>query len=145
MKRLNYSIEIDAPASKVWDALWSDENYRNWTTVFCEGSYAESNWQEGGRIRFMTPSLDGMYSIIAKMRPNEVMAFSHIGNVKNGEELPVDDETRSWSGAQENYYLSEENNRTTLNVEVDVTEDHVGYFESAFPKGLQKVKEIAES
>ena len=55
MKKLQFSIEINAPKEKVWDTLWQDENYRKWTSVFIEGSFAESDWKEGGKIHFLTP------------------------------------------------------------------------------------------
>ena len=45
MKKLQFSIEINAPKEKVWDTLWQDENYRKWTSVFMEGSFAESDWK----------------------------------------------------------------------------------------------------
>ena len=40
--------------------------------------------------------------------------------------------------------LTQTNGTTDLKVELDIAEDHAEFFNDAFPKALQKVKEIAE-
>ena len=45
MEKLEFKIEIDAPAKRVWFSLWDDFFYRDWTRVFCEGSYMLTNWE----------------------------------------------------------------------------------------------------
>ena len=30
MKKLTFEIEINAPADKVWNAMWEEENYKKW-------------------------------------------------------------------------------------------------------------------
>ncbi|MGH2666795.1 SRPBCC family protein [Flavobacterium sp.] len=144
MENLEFKIEINASAATVWKALWEDQNYRQWTTAFCDGSYAKTDWKEGSRVHFLAPAGDGMYSTIETLVPNKKMFFSHIGEIKNFEEQPLNDETRQWSGARENYTLSENNGTTTLQVDLDITEKYADYFKGAFPKGLTLVKEIAE-
>ena len=83
MKHLTFEIEINAPADKVWNAMWDEENYKKWTSTFCEGSYAKSSWKQGERIHFLDPNGNGMYSEISTLVPNEKMFFTHIGNIKN--------------------------------------------------------------
>ncbi len=34
MKKLEFSTDINASKEKVWDALWKDENYEEWTKSF---------------------------------------------------------------------------------------------------------------
>ncbi len=85
-----------------------------------------------------------MYSTIDKKTTPEFMSFKHIGMVKDGKEIPVDADTEKWSGAKENYTLSSRGNDTLLEVDMDITEDHESYFDDNFPKGLNKVKELAE-
>ncbi|HLA56493.1 MAG TPA: hypothetical protein VK623_10355 [Flavobacterium sp.] len=145
MKRIHFSTQINATKEKIWAVLWNDETYRTWTSVFCEGSYAESKWNEGDKILFLTPSGNGMFSIIAKKIPNEYMSFEHFGNVIDGKEQPIDEETEKWTGAQENYTLKEKDGHAELSVDMDITEEHEGYFLKAFPKGLQKIKELSEN
>lgn len=47
MTTLEFKIEINAPKEKVWDILWNDATYKQWTSVFCEGNYVVSDWKEG--------------------------------------------------------------------------------------------------
>ncbi|HEX8516341.1 MAG TPA: SRPBCC domain-containing protein [Bacteroidia bacterium] len=145
MKKASFSIKINASKEKVWNALWTDANYREWTKVFCEGSYAVSDWKEGSKILFLAGDQGGMYSTITKKVPHECMFFTHIGMVKDNVELPVDEETKKWTGATENYTLTEKDGVTELLVNMDITEEHYNYFKDAFPKGLEKVKAIAEN
>lgn len=144
MQRKSYSTTINAPRKKVWEVLWSDSTYRQWTSVFSEGSYAESDWKEGSKIHFLTPEGHGMYSIIAKKTPEEYMSFKHVGEIKNGKEIPVSEQNPGWENAFENYTLKEKNGKTELFVELDSVDEYLDFFNETFPKALQKVKELAE-
>jgi hypothetical protein len=139
MKTLNFSIDIDAPKQKVWDKLWSDSGYRQWTAAFAEGSYAESDWQQGSKIVFLTPKGDGMFAVIEEKVPFEKMTFKHLGEIKDGVE-----ELKDWGGALESYQLEGSNGKTKLNVSVDLLPEFEGYFDETFPKALNIVKQISE-
>ena len=140
MKKLEFSIPINTTKEKVWEALWKDDNYRNWCAVFHEGSHYESDLQEGSKIYFLGPDKSGMFATIEKMVPYEKMYFLHKGEFKNGEEQAEN----YGENAIENYDLSEENGTTTLSVTMNAPEDYIPYFTSTFPPALEKVKEIAE-
>lgn len=142
---LTFETMIHASKEKVWHALWNEENYRDWTSVFSEGSTVETDWKEGSKVLFLSGSGEGMYSEIARNIPGEFMSFRHIGMVKDGKELLVDDEAKAWSGAMENYRLAEREGGILLEVEVQTTPQSGNYFNEVFPKALAKVKEIAES
>jgi hypothetical protein len=144
MQKIQFTTMINASPEKVWNVLWNDRTYRIWTSVFCEGSYAVSNWKEGEKINFLDPNGNGMFSVIEKMTPNKFMSFKHLGGIKNNQEQPIDEETKKWSGAHENYTLTEKNGKTELLAELDMADDHLDFFKEAFPKGLQKVKELSE-
>lgn len=144
MKTLKFSVHIAAPREIVWNILWNDDTYRKWTAVFTEGSFAITDWKEGSKIVFMSPSGEGMNSVIARKIPNEFMSFKHLNMVDTKTESIKDSKSPNWSGALENYYLHEEDGITELKVEVDTEEDTVKYFESTFPRALKKVKELAE-
>jgi uncharacterized protein YndB with AHSA1/START domain len=139
MKKLTFSTQINASRERVWDVLWNDATYRQWTAVFHEGSYAESDWQEGSKILFLS-GRSGMTSRIARLIPNEFMSFEHLGEVKDG----VEDFTKDWAGALENYTLTATGSTTELLVELDIQETFAGYFQDVFPKALEQVKVIAE-
>lgn len=141
MAAIQFETTINAPREKVWRALWEDAAYREWTSVFAEGSYAESDWQEGSRILFLDGKGSGMYSRIDKIKPNEYMLFRHLGAVKNGEEQPADE---SWKDAFEDYTLQSDNGNTRLTVNLGGTGEMEAYFKDIFPKALEKIKSIAE-
>ncbi|MFV8440906.1 SRPBCC family protein [Flavobacterium sp. LB2P44] len=145
MTTLEFKIEIKAPKEKVWDVLWKEETYKQWTSVFCEGTYAVSDWKEGSKIHFLSPNGDGMNSIIYKKIPNEYMAFKHISELKNFVEMPVDAKTQEWTGSMETYQLIEDNGLTVLVAKMDAVEKYVDYFKTTFPKGLDMVKKISEA
>lgn len=144
MKKVNFSVKINAPKEKVWKALWDDASYRKWTGVFSEGSHAVTDWKEGSSVLFLGGEGDGMFSTIAKNIPNEFMSIRHLGIVKGGKEQPDDDETKKWSGALENYTLQEKNGLTEVHIEMDMSEEHENYFNETFPKALAALKSLAE-
>lgn len=141
MKKLTFTTTIDAPRERVWQTLWNDATYRLWTSVFHEGSYAESDWQEGSKILFLGPGGDGMSSRIARLIPNEFMSFEHLGEIKNG----VEEHSKNWAGALENYTLRQQNGGTELLIEMDADDSFAEYAQKTFPQALDKVKEVAEA
>lgn len=141
MKRLQFSTTINAPRQAVWKALWDDASFRDWTSVFAEGSHAISDWNEGSPIRFLAPDGSGMAAVIETKRPNEFMSFRHIAEIKDGKEQPP----AEWSGAHEDYRLEERAGITTLSVDMDAADEYREMFETTFPKALERVKTLAES
>jgi uncharacterized protein YndB with AHSA1/START domain len=145
LQKVNFSTSIKASKDKVWNALWDNENYKQWTRAFSEGSHAISDWNEGSKILFLDGKGSGMYSTINKKIPGEFMSFRHIGEVKDGVEQPLDEKTKAWSGGLENYSLKEADGTTELNVELDVPGDFMDYFTKTFPVALENVKKMAEA
>ena len=79
MSKLHFSTDIQAPRATVWNVLWNDATYREWTSVFSEGSYAVSDWNEGSKVQFLdATSGSGMSAVIQQKRPNEFMSFRHV-------------------------------------------------------------------
>ncbi|MCM4156317.1 SRPBCC domain-containing protein [Gramella sp. AN32] len=144
MKQKEFKTIINAPKEKVWSVLWSDETYHIWTAPFCEGSRAETDWQEGDKILFLGSNNNGMVSRILSKIVNEYISFEHQGIIENGKEDVTSSDAKSVQGAQENYILQEKDGRTELKVVVDITEEYSEYFQKAFPKALQIVKELSE-
>lgn len=144
MKKVNFNISINASAKKVWQVLWNDSTYRKWTSAFAEGSYAESDWKEGGSIRFLGPEGSGMFSVIDKMTAPELMAFKHMGEVKAFKNQELNEQSSEWTGCMEIYRLKETSGVTELSVELDALLSFVEFFESTFPKALAIVKELSE-
>ena len=144
MIRKEFEIKIDAPKEKVWNVLWNDATYRQWTAPFSEGSYAETDWKEGSKVKFIGPDGNGMVSIIKKSTPNAYMSIEHQGFLINDVEDTQSDGAKIWQGAMENYTLRDTGGNTELLIESDITEEYLETFEKAWPAALQKVKELSE-
>lgn len=144
MQKLTFSELINAKPAQVWHALWDDANYRNWTTAFHEGSYAESDWNEGSDIRFLGPGGGGMFSRIAEKKDNERMSFEHLGVVKDFVNQPPTEETKKWTGGRETYVLKAVDGQTQLDIDLDAPDDFAEYFKESFKKAIATIKQIAE-
>jgi len=144
METKEFKISINAPKEKVWDVLWNDSSYRAWTSVFAEGSHAETDWKKGSKVLFLDNKGRGMVSVIAEKIPNEFMSFKHLGEVKDGVEDTSSERVSQWAGALENYSLNTVNGKTELTVDMNITDEFIDYFLNTWPKALDKVKELAE-
>jgi hypothetical protein len=146
MNKLNFNISIDAPGEKVWEALWGLQNYPQWTAPFAEGSNVKTDgWKKGSKVLFVGPDGSGMVAYVEDNIPNEYMSFKHVGMIdKDGVEDMESPKVKEWAGAHENYTLKSSNGKTDLIVDMDINGDYIDYFQEAWPKALDKVKELAE-
>lgn len=138
--QLNYTTGINATREIVWEALWQDENYRNWASAFSPGSHARSDWQTGSRILFLGPTGEGMYAVIAKNEKPVLMEFRHQGEWKDGQPQPPG----AWTGAREIYRLEETEGGTTLHVLTEVVEEYRDMLDGMWPRALAILKSLAE-
>jgi hypothetical protein len=145
MEKINFSATINAPREKVWKTLWEEDNYRNWTAVFAEGSTVETeNWKEGSKVLFLDGKGSGMVSKVAANKPNEYMSFEHLGIVQDGVEDTSSEKVKDWAGAHENYTLKGTNGKTELIVDMDINDEYKDYFLKTWPQAMKKIKELAE-
>jgi hypothetical protein len=144
LKRLQWSIDIAAPTSEVYQNLVGLESYKQWTSAFGDGLYFVGSWKKGQRMRFLTPEGHGVISEIAENSPNEFLSVRHLGYIANGVEDTSSEAIRAWAPAYENYTFTATPQGTKLIVDQDVTEE----FESmvdVWPKALAKLKALCES
>jgi len=144
VKTLHFSIDIQAPVQTVWQRMFSDIGYRNWTSAFCDGSYFKGSWQQGETIRFLSPSGDGMVSHIAEHKPLQFMSIKHLGFIVDGKDDFTSDKVLSWAPAFENYRFSETADGTRLEVEQEIAPEYEQYMQDSWPKALQKLKALCE-
>ena len=144
MEKQEFTKIINASTEKVWEVLWNDKTYPQWTAIFSEGSYAKTDWKEGSKVLFLTPDGRGMVSKIKEKIPNEYMLFEHLGVVENGIENLKGKEAKEWAGATEEYVLERVNNKTHLTVKMDVVEAYKSFFLDTWPKAMGKIKELGE-
>jgi hypothetical protein len=142
MQNLEFNIHIESTPEKVWKCLWELENYKKWTNVFCEGSYYKvSDFKQGNKIHLLTPSGDGMFSIIDVFKEYKLLVFKHLGELKNFEEQPLP----FWTNAIESYQLIPNENGVKLKVNVDTLDEYVDFMQETFQLALLKLKELVLS
>lgn len=144
MKTLTFSIDIAAPRGDVWDAMLSPEGYRTWTAAFMEGSYFEGSWEQGQTIRFLSPTGEGMVSVIDESRRGEHVAIRHIGEVSAGVDDTTSPDVRAWAPASEKYSFNDADGGTRVTVEIDTLPGHEQFLRDAFPRALSLLKALCE-
>lgn len=151
MKKVQFSKDINAPAQRVYDAMLgisNIESYQQWTSEFNPTSTYEGSWEKGAKIYFtgtdQNGNRGGMVAEIADNIPFRFVSIRHYGFLDGDKEITEGPEVEKWAGGRENYSFHEENGTTTVTVEIDITEDHLDYFNTTWPQALNKLKEIAE-
>ena len=151
MNKLQFRININAPVDKVYDFMLGINNkstYEQWTALFNPTSTYEGSWDKGNKMLFIgvdeKGERGGMVSKIAENIPNNFISIQHYGLVKGNEEITEGPEVEKWANGFENYTFEESNGTTTVIVDLDTTEDFLDYMNEAYPKSLDKLKEICE-
>ena len=143
MKTLRFETAIRGSREQVWSTMLEQDTYRIWTAEFTAGSYYEGSWEQGARIRFLSPDGGGLTAIIEENRPFEHLSVRHLGEIRNGVDDTESDAVKSWAGqAFERYTLREENGVTTLEVTCDVTPEYEAMMSEMWPRALQRLKTL---
>jgi len=145
MKTIQKTKHINAPKEKVWNVLLEDAYNRIWMAEFMEGSHAETDWIEGHKVRFLDNDSNGIVGTIKTKQPYDKVEMVYHGEVKNGQDDLDSEMGKAMNGSRENYYLSEENGVTTLQIEVDMGEDWIDMMSAAWDKALEKIEELSIS
>ncbi len=124
------------------------ETYQQWTAEFNPTSTYEGSWEKGSKIYFIGTDENGkkggMIAEIADNIPNQFVSIRHYGMLDGEKEITEGDEVEKWAGGLENYSFDEHNGMTSVTVDIDVIEDHLDYFNTTWPKALDKLKELVE-
>lgn len=151
MKKVQFKTEINAPITKVYITMLGLDNkatYEAWTAEFNPTSTFEGSWEKGSKILFIGTGEDGekggMIAEIAENIPNKFVSIRHYGILKGDTEITSGEEVEKWAGELENYWFEEHNGITSVTVEVGVSDEYMDYFQTTYPKALQKLKEITE-
>lgn len=143
MKDMQFVIEINAPKEKVWATLWQDATFREWAGLIDPGTYMVGALEEGSEVQYISAENGyGVTSLVQKVTPNEFLLLRHQADTQDSGER---ERKKEWTGGAESYALTQENDITTLTVAFDVPLELEEYFQDAYPKALDKVKELAEN
>lgn len=149
MKKTSYKIDIQAPVSKVYETMIGKETYKQWTSEFNPTSDFEGGWNKGDKILFTGISQEGkkegMVAEIAENIPNKLISIRHLGILDGENEITSGPQVEGWAGALENYSFGENDEITTVTVDVDTNEEYLDYFDSTWPKALNKLKDLSEN
>jgi hypothetical protein len=151
MQKLQFKVIINAPVTRVYDFMLginSKSTYGQWTSLFNPTSTYEGNWEKGTKILFIgvdeKGEKGGMVSRIAENIPNRFVSIQHYGLVKADKEITEGPEVEKWANGYENYTFEQNNEITTVTVDLDFTEEFVDYMNQTYPKALDKLKELCE-
>lgn len=151
MKKLQYTIDINASAEKVYNTMLGIhhiETYQQWTAEFNPTSTYEGNWKKGSKMYFIGTDehgkKGGMVSEIAENLPYTLVSIRHYGMLDGDTEITEGAEIEKWAGALENYTFHEHNGITTVTIEIDMAEEYLDYFNTTWPKALETLKRISE-
>jgi uncharacterized protein YndB with AHSA1/START domain len=132
------TITIDAPVSKVWNALVRPEMIRR----YMFGTRVVTDWKEGSRISWRGTWSGKRYEdkgMVLEFKPLRMMRYSHYSPLTGLPDLP------------ENYHtvtikLSEKGARTVLSLSQDnnLTEEAREHSEKNWGMVLSKMKELLE-
>jgi hypothetical protein len=151
MEKLQFKISIYAPVSKVYDFMLGINNkttYEQWTSLFNPTSSYEGSWKKASKILFVgvdeKGEKGGIVSKIVENIPNQFVSIRHYGLVVAGKEITEGPEVEKWANGLENYRFEENNEQTTVIVDLDTTKDFLDFMNETYPKALDKLKEICE-
>jgi hypothetical protein len=151
MKKLHFSITIQAPANKVFDLMLgiSDiSTYEKWVALFNPTSTYEGNWNKGSKIVFVgvdeQGEKGGMVSEIIENKQNEFISIRHYGLIKGNLEITEGPEVEQWANGFENYSFTAVGDGTRVEVNLDMNDAFEDYMNETYPKALEKLKEICE-
>lgn len=144
MRKLEFSITINASPEKVWDIITGKDTYGVWTKPLSEESSVVTDWKKGSKALFLDGKGNGMVSEIAESIPGKFLSIHHLGEVRNGVEDPTTYQGGEWGDALENYTLQGVDGKTVWLVNMDMTEEYEQYMNDTWPLALAKVKELAE-
>lgn len=144
MTNLHYSIQINAPRSKVWEVMLGAATYREWTMVFMPGSYYQGDWSEGSKMLFLGPDPDGgkeggMSAVVKENRPEEFISLEYHAEIRDGVEVPMA------GNGFENYALEDKDGGTEVSVDLlNLPDEYADMFNDSWPKAIETLKELAE-
>jgi uncharacterized protein YndB with AHSA1/START domain len=141
-----FTIQINAPAEKVWHTMLDRDTYKQWTAVFMAGSDYNGSWEKGSKIQFISQGengkMSGMSSEIAENKPYEYISIHHLGLIQDGVEDITCPEALKWTGYENYTFKKLSNNTTELTVEMDLVPEAVETMTEGWNNAMQRLKDM---
>lgn len=148
MKRLQFSVTINASPEIVYDQLTDPKAFAQWSVVFDPNSHLEGSWEKGSLVRLLTYNqagdLCGLLSNVRENIPNRKIHLDHMGVLEKGVEIFQGPEVEQLKGASEIYHIIPQGKQTRLAIESDAIMDLESYLIETWPLALEKLKEQCE-
>lgn len=143
-KKIEKTIHITASKENVWRVLTEDFFTRQWYAEFSEGTYAEGDLQEGGKVVFLDASKSGMITKVVTLQPQQQLAYEYTGILKEGQEDYASDESKAIQGGREVYQLKSNGGLTELQVTGDMAPEFIDMMSASWDKAAEKIRMLAE-
>ena len=141
-------LEINASASKVWEAITKRENSDQWAAEFSSGGpqfHIESDWKLGSPVFWKgEDDIVNVEGIVTAHEQNKFLRFT-VFDVRSLQKIDANEEDGI------TFKLAEENGKTTLHIlqgDFSPMEDGKKYRDASaeiWDKVLPKIKELAEN
>jgi uncharacterized protein YndB with AHSA1/START domain len=144
MNTLQYQIEINAPAEKVWNTMLNADTYQEWTAVSWPNSLYEGKWEQGTTIKFIGPDGSGTLALLKTVEYADYLAAEHIAVLLPGGKEETGAPAKDWIGTEENYTFEAHGDATLLKIDMLTHPSWEKMFNDGWPPALAKLKEICE-
>ena len=145
MKKLEFKIDINASAKKVWDTFLDPESFKEMISASYPGSYYKGQWKKGENVKFLSDKEGGTLANIVELRPYEYILAKHVAVINaDGTEDRTSDQAKGWIGSTEEYNFTERNGKTEVKIIVNTTPEWEKMFSDGWPNSLKKLEQICE-
>jgi uncharacterized protein YndB with AHSA1/START domain len=147
MKKLEYTIDINAKRDKVWKTMLEPDTYQEWVSVSWPNSRYDGKWKQGEDIKFLGggENQGGTKANLVEVRQPEYLNANHIAIINgDGTEDSTSEIAKGWVGTTEEYFFTEKGDQTELRVVIHTNPDWESMFNDGWPNALKKLKEISE-
>lgn len=132
------SVSLHCTPQEAWELLTDAENIKQWAAAFAEGTYVESDFEEGATLAWYIDGEVGAKGIITQWEPGQAMAVTYYDNpnAKPGDPL---------GRYMEHFHVREEGGHTIISIEsgplpIMYVYNHTPMWEEA----LDNIKHLAE-
>lgn len=147
IKKLTYSITINAPKEKVFQTMTDKSLYAFWAKAWGEEMSYDGDWTEGSYVTFFDTSGEGTKALVEEVRPNEYTRLKHTAMVtnRNVEVEQLDETMQKWIGSLEEYaFTNLDENSTRVEITMTMDEMFQDMADEPWPQALLYLKELCE-